>query len=128
MKRILIADDQASWRIFHTNVINEVLKNQVSLDTAESAEEAYSKILENNKTPYDIIITDMQMEEDYTPKMAGEWLIEQIKALNSYYKTKIIIISASPKIKQIAEMYNVNYIPKRVAVTSILPYKELLLS
>ena len=126
MKRILIADDQAGWRSFHTNVINEVFGNQVSLDTAESAEEAYSKVLKNDKTPYDIIVTDMQMEESYAPKMAGEWLIEQIKTLNSYYKTKIIIISASPKIKQIAEFYHVDYIPKRVAVTSILPYEELL--
>ena len=125
MKRILIVDDQASWRNFHLNAVKEVL-NDSQTETAESATQAYSKILENNKTPYDIIITDMQMEIDYEPKMAGEWLIEQIKTLNSYYKTKIIIISASPKIRQIAEFYNVDYIPKRVAVTSILPYEELL--
>ena len=127
MKRLLIVDDQLGWRNFHTGAINELSK-EISIETAESAEEAYSKILENSKTPYDVIITDMQMEENYAPKMAGEWLIEQIKTLNSYYKTKIIIISASPKIKQIAESYNVDFIPKRVAVTSILPYKELLLS
>ena len=126
MKRILIADDQSGWRNFHTGAINEVFKNQVSIETAESAEEAYSKILENDKTPYDVIVTDMQMEENYAPKMAGEWLIEQIKTLNSYYKTKIIIISASPKIRQIAEFYHVDFIPKRVAVTSVLPYEELL--
>ena len=126
MQRILIVDDQAGWRNFHTGAINEVLGEQVSIEMADCAKEAYSKILENNKTPYDVIITDMQMEDNYAPKMAGEWLIEQIQTLNSYYKTKIIIISASPKIKLIAETYNVDYIPKRVVTTSILAYEELL--
>lgn len=127
MKRILIADDQLGWRNFHTEAVKQVLDSDVSIETAESAEMAYSKILENNQSPYDVIITDMQMEDNYAPKMAGEWLIEQIQTLSSYYKTSIIIVSASPKIKFIAENYNVDYIPKRVATTSLEPYKYLLL-
>ncbi len=126
MKRILIVDDQSGWRDFHSNALKNA-DSQIIIETADFAGEAYSKILENNTNPYDIILTDLQMEEDYTPKLAGEWLVEQIKELPAYYKTKIIIISASPRIKFIAENYNVEFIPKAKAVGNVEKYKEILL-
>ena len=52
------------------------------------------------------------------PKMAGEWLIEQIKMFKEFNNSKIIIVSASPIIKEIAERYNVLYLPKVYAKNS----------
>ena len=65
-------------------------------------------------TPYDVIFTDMQMESNFLPKLAGEWLIEQIQTFQEYKNTKIVIISASPNIEQIAKKYDVEYISKFV--------------
>ena len=126
MIRILIADDQEGWRKFNTEAVYKILGENTDIETASSAEEGYTKYLNSFDNPYDYIITDMQMENSYAPKMAGEWLIEQVQSLKYSYKTKIIIISASPHIKIIAEKYNVDYISKRNALTSIEPYKELL--
>ena len=98
MMKILIVDDQAVWRKFHANAIYEIFGKDIILDTADSGQEGYSKILENKNAPYDFILTDMQMESDYLPKMAGEWFIEQVQQLSAYYKTRIIIISAAPMI------------------------------
>lgn len=126
MKRILIVDDQTTWRDFNIKSVTKILGSDITIDTASSAAEGYSKLLESKEVPYDYLLTDMQMEVDFAPKMAGEWLIEQAKSLSFCYKTKIIIISAAPRINHIAETYGVNCIPKSVAVTSIEPYKELI--
>ena len=65
--------------------------------------------------PYDVIFTDLQMESDFLPKYAGEWLIEQIKTFKEYNSTKIVIISASPNIRIIAERNQVLYLSKTIA-------------
>lgn len=126
MKRVLIVDDQQGWINFNTQAVYEVLGNDTEIDTASSAQEAYGLLLEHFSTPYDCILTDMQMEDDYAPKMAGEWLVEQIKPLAPYVGAKIIIISASPSAKIIAENLGVEYIPKSVAVVSVESYKFIL--
>ena len=64
------------------------------------------------KSNNDFILTDMQMEPDFLPLYAGEWFIKQIQFFNEYKNTKIIIISATSNIRQIAEKYSVDYIPK----------------
>ena len=58
------------------------------------------------------------MESNFLPKLAGEWLIEQIQMLKEYKNTKIVIISASPDIERIAQKYNVEYLSKYVARNS----------
>ena len=126
MKKILIVDDQNGWRDFNSKTVFEILGHDIILDTASSARDGYSKLLESKEHPYDYLLTDMQMETDFLPLLAGEWLVEQTKNMTFCYKTKIIIISASPGIRHIAERYNVDCIPKSVAVTSIEPYKELI--
>ncbi len=125
MIRILITDDIDGWLKFHANVLKSILGHDLIIDFAYSAWEGYNKVLENNNTPYDYILTDLQMENDYEPKYAGEWFVEQIKALKNFYNTKIIIISATYNIRQIAENLGVYYIPKSVARVSIDAYKEL---
>ena len=112
--KILIVDDIKGWRDYHTSIVTELLP-EATIYTANSAKEAYNLLFENNEEPFDVILTDMQMENDYEPKYAGEWLIEQIKTFKSHTKSQIIIISAAYNISHIAETYGVEYIRKSTA-------------
>lgn len=113
MKRILIVDDVPGWVRFHKNNIEYLNIPEIEIDTANSAREALNKIEASIDAPYDVIFTDMQMESDFLPMLAGEWLIRQIKTYDKYYKnSKIVIVSASPSIKQIAQRNGVLYLPK----------------
>ena len=122
--KILIVDDVKGWRDYHSYIMNELFES-AEIQTAESAREGYDKILENNEIPFDIIITDMQMESDFEPKYAGEWFIEQIKTFKNYKNTRIVIISAAYNIPQIAENYGVDYIRKGTARSFPDAYKFL---
>lgn len=112
--RILVVDDIKGWRDYHSSILKILFPNSEIIQ-AESAREGYDKLLEYNNSPFDIILTDMQMENDFEPKYAGEWFIEQIKTFKNYSKTKIVIISAAYNIAHIAEMYGVEYIRKSTA-------------
>ena len=103
MKRVLIVDDSPKWVEYHKEAIS--LQGNFETDTAYSAKSGLSKVEINIDNPYDIILTDMQMESDFLPLYAGEWFIEQIKTFKEYKNTKIIIISATSDIKRVAEKY-----------------------
>lgn len=118
MKRILIVDDVPGWIRFHKNNIEYLNLPDLDIDTANSANEALSKVEASIDEPFDIIFTDLQMESNYLPKMAGEWLVQQIKTYKEYKNTKIVIVSASPSIQRIAERNDVLYLPKTVARNS----------
>lgn len=111
-KRVLIVDDSSKWVLYHKDAVREIFKDDVEIDTALSAREGVEKITSSVDKPYDFILTDMQMEPDYLPLYAGEWFIKQIKFFNEYKDSKIIIISATSNIRQIAQNYSVDYIPK----------------
>ena len=112
MKRILIVDDSPNWVRYHENALRILFSDNVALYTANSAAEGVEKLMASLDEPYDVILTDMQMESDYLPLYAGEWFIKQIRFLKEYKNTKIVIISAASDIKTIAEKYGVDYIPK----------------
>ncbi len=112
MKKVLIVDDSYKWVEYHKSAVEEIFKDEVEIDTTFSAKEGVEKLTLSIDSPYDFIFTDMQMEPDFIPLYAGEWFIKQIKFFNEYKNTKIIIISATSNIRQIAENYNVDYIPK----------------
>ena len=112
--KILIVDDVKGWRDYHSSIVKGIFPN-IEIIAAESAKEGYDKIMEYNNDPFDIILTDMQMESDFEPKYAGEWFVEQIKTFKSYAKTKIVIISAAYNIRHIADVLNVECIPKATA-------------
>ena len=112
MKKMLIVDDSSSWRNYHKAAVEKLFNGLYSIDTADFAYTANDLLYENLKIPYDVILTDMQMESDHLPLYAGEWLIEQIQKLPAYKNSHIIIISATNSIRLIAEKYNVDYIPK----------------
>lgn len=112
--KILIVDDIKGWRDYHEQIIRELFP-EAEIITAASAREGYDKLIEYHKFPFDIIITDLQMETDFEPKYAGEWFVEQIKGFKNYSKTKTVIISAAYNIKFIAESMGVECIPKQTA-------------
>lgn len=112
MKKILIVDDSPNWVKYHTAAVNILFNSNVLIETANSAKEGVEKLTLSINEPYDIILTDMQMEPDYLPLYAGEWFIKQIRFFNEYKNTKIVIISAASNISSIADKYGVDFIPK----------------
>lgn len=123
MKKALIVDDVKGWQDFHYNVLMEIFSNDIEIETANSASSAYDILLQEKD--FDFILTDLQMEDDYAPKYAGEWLVEQIKAFNAYKNTKIVIISASYNVRFIAETLGVKCIPKSTALKCFSAYQEI---
>ena len=130
--KILVADDSFSWQEYHKNLLEEIFIelgiDNYKIDTANWAKDAYDLIMQNINEPYRLIISDLQMEDDYRPDYAGEWLVKQIKTFKSYLNSKIIICSGCYNIKQIAETLNADYVPKRVAITDINSYKNIVIN
>ena len=89
--RILIVDDSESWLMFHKSLIEELYGDLFEITLAHSAEEAYTLVRQNINSPFNLIITDMQMEMMYDVE-AGEWLIQRVKELSKYFACKIVII------------------------------------
>ncbi len=110
--KILIVDDSEKWVKYHESAVREIFENKVTIETANSAKQGVERLLTSIDEPFDFILTDMQMEPDFLPLYAGEWFIKQIKFFNEYKNSKIIIISAASNIKQIAQNYGTEYIPK----------------
>lgn len=114
-RKILIVDDVPGWVRFHRANIEYLDMSDIEIEEAFSAREALSKIESGIDNPYSVIFTDLQMESDFLPLTAGEWLIKQIKTYDKYYKnTKIVIVSASPIIEIIAKRNGVFFVAKTV--------------
>ena len=122
MKRILVADDSLGWRNYHNRFLKEISEDY-EITFCEWARDAYEAVFANIKTPYDLIITDLQMESDFSPMYAGEWLVERIQELSSYRKTPVLMVSATYNIQNIADNYGVDCLPKSVAANNPLAYK-----
>ena len=117
MKKILIVDDTDNWLKYHTFAVKELFGSGILIETANSAKEGILKVTSNIDKPFDIILTDLQMEIDFLPLYAGEWFIREVQMLKEYKNTRIIIISATSTIKNIANKYNVEYLPKYMCKT-----------
>lgn len=118
--KILVVDDNYQWINFHLEALKACIETDYSVDTALSAREGYEKAL-NNK--YDLIISDLQMELDFEPEHAGEWMISKIKKLKNHINTPILIVSASFDIAIVARKLNVDYLSKSTLVQNRLSYK-----
>lgn len=123
MNRILIVDDTKSWIIFHKNTINSIFGDYFKITVTSCAKDALNIIRKNISNPFDIIITDLQMENDFEPRLAGEWLVERIQEIKEYSTSKIIIISAVYNIESIAKKYKVECISKNMLVRNQLLMK-----
>ena len=109
--KILVVDDIEGWREYHKKILSELF-DDAEIILAESAREGYDKLLEHT---FDIIITDLQMENDFEPQYAGEWFVERTKEFKSCLNTKVVIISGAYNIRHIAEINEVECIPKPTA-------------
>lgn len=121
--KILIVDDSVGWLNYHKENLSNFYGEDFIIDTAASAREGYDIVYNNLSKPYKLIISDLQMELDFEPKLAGEWFIEQVKKLNEYRNTSIIIISATYNIHYIADELDVYFIRKSVAASDLKAYK-----
>lgn len=122
-KKILIVDDSRGWLDYHLSALKEIYGPEFVLETADSARRGYDMVYNNLKIPYDLIISDLQMELDFEPKHAGEWFVEQVKKLNEYKNVPIIVISASYNIRSVANRLGVYCLPKATAARDMTAYK-----
>lgn len=122
-KRILIVDDSKAWQLFHQELIQGLYGNMFEFITASSAQEAVDIIRHNVQNPFCLILSDLQMEMDYEPLLAGEWLVENIQKISAYNTTNIVLISSMSNIEYIAKKYRVEYIPKALLIYNKLAMK-----
>lgn len=123
--RILIAEDTPEWQSVHKDLLKKYFKGDVyELTIASTAKEAYNYVCQN--PVYDLIITDLQMELDFEPDFAGEWLVKQIKNIPEYNKIPIIIMSATYNISFIASTLGVASLSKRSIVSMPDSYRYCL--
>lgn len=123
VKKVLIVDDSRGWLDYHQATLKEIYGAEFALEVANSARAGYDIVYNNLNNPYDLIISDLQMEMDFEPKHAGEWFIEQVKKLKEYKNTKIIIMSAAYNIRSIANKLEVDCLPKASAARDLNAYK-----
>lgn len=124
MVKILAVDDMLQWRNYHSSALRVILSDvEYELSLVESATLAFELIEQNLDEPYNLVITDLQMEEAYEPEYAGEWLARNIKSLKQYTNTPIIIVSAAYNIKFIAEQLGVDCIPKPSLIHNQILYE-----
>ncbi len=117
-KKILIAEDSREWQRYHVYLLSKYEGCEFDYTLTSSAQEALSIAQEHLNEPFDLILSDLQMETDFLPKYAGEWFIEQIKLLKQYDNTGIVIISATYNISFIAATLGVDYLSKRNLVNN----------
>jgi len=111
-KKVLIVDDTLSWLKFNENLVETFFPKMFDITTANSAWEARMTAVDNLDMPFDVVLTDLQMENYDGETLAGEWLIQQLRAFKEYNKTKFLIISGMSTIKNIAEKNNCAFISK----------------
>lgn len=112
-KKILIAEDSPEWQKMHISLLNRYERVPIKYTVASNAREAIELVEQNINDPYDLVLTDLQMETEFLPEFAGEWLVKQIKNLSEYKRIPIVIISAAYNIGFIASTLGTNYLSKR---------------
>lgn len=117
-KRILIAEDTPQWQRFHSSLLKTYDKVQIEFDMASNAREALELAQKSVDNPYDLIVSDLQMESDFHPLMAGEWFVKEVKNMSQYAKTPVIIVSAAYNIGFIAHALGAGYLSKRTLVSN----------
>lgn len=117
MLKILITDDSEGWRNFNEDAVSSIFgEDNVDIYLACSGIDGYDTLLQNDKKPFDLIISDLQMESDFAPLSAGEWFISQVKNTRSHFNTKILIVSGMYNIEYVADSLGVDFLSKRMLV------------
>lgn len=111
--KVIIAEDLDSINL----AVVEALKNFKINDVAYAkyCDDALLKIKRalQDKTPYELLITDLSFKEDYRKEEqkldSGEQLIEAVKALQPHIKIIVFSIEDKPyRIKSLFEKHNIN--------------------
>ena len=123
-KTILIVDDSKSWQVYNRTLVTELFPDKFDITLANSAVDAL-KIINDSKTPFDFILTDLQMELDWEPLLAGEYLIKSLKE-TGLHNSHIIIISSMYNIEIIAKQWNVEFVSKSKLVNNNLLLKYII--
>ena len=106
-KRILIAEDSSEWQRFHAEQLRSYNKLNLEFDIASSARDALELAQQNINNPYDLILSDLQMETEFLPEFAGEWFVKNLKNIKEYENTPVVLISATYNIAFIASSLGV---------------------
>jgi CheY-like chemotaxis protein len=123
-KRILVAEDSSEWQKVHLTLLNAYSDMDVTF--ANSAREGYECVIKNINHPFDLILTDLQMESEFLPVAAGEWFVKQVKALKEYKNIPVVIISAAYNIGFIAHSLGVDHLSKRSIINNPDSYNLML--
>ena len=126
LRRTLIAEDTFDWQKFHTINLKSYHGYQMDFYLGSNAREALKIAQEQIHDPFDLIITDLQMEEDFLPDYAGEWLIKELRMFKEYKNTPIIIVSGAYNIASVVESLGCDYISKRTLTIYPHKYEEML--
>lgn len=116
-KRILIVEDSSEWQRYHSSLLNSYKKIKHSQRIASSAREGIEIVHANFDTPFDLILTDLQMESEFLPEFAGEWFVRRVKEIPQYKKTRIVLVSATYNIGFIARSLGTDYLSKRSIIS-----------
>lgn len=119
-KRILVVDDEKDAQALFLQMFRrEIRKGLVSIEFAESAEEAW-KMISDSETAFSFVLSDINMGGK-----SGLELLEQIKA--SHPNIPVAMLSAYGDQDTVARALNLGatqFIPKPLSFSSI---KELIL-
>lgn len=128
VKRTLIAEDCMEWQKFHTTSLKSYNNGfQMDFYLGVNARDALRVAQEQIHDPFDLIITDLQMESDFLPEYAGEWLIKELRTFKEYKNTPIVIVSAAYNISFIATALGCDYLSKRTLTIYPQRYEEMLM-
>jgi len=121
LKRILIIEDTPEWVRTHKNLLGEIfIENPPVIDICFSAKDGFIQAL---SAKYDLIITDLEMEKIPNEYYAGDWFLKNILNREQFKETKFLIISGAYNIRDIAEKYKVDYVPKSSLISNPLSLK-----
>ena len=124
--KILIVDDSPEWIKFHINLLNMLLdKDSFEINYEMSARAGFNNVIKDGETRYDLIISDLEMEEILEESYAGSWFVRNIINRKECKNSKILIISGSYDIDKVAKEFNVDFIPKYILSNNpeIMGYK-----
>ena len=111
--KILAVDDSFECIKFHRKLFNYLFADtDFELDFEMSARAGYNKVLGSADEPYNLIISDLEMENMEDEVYAGIWFVRNILQREECRDSRIIIVSGSYDIDRIAEGLGVYYIPK----------------
>jgi len=96
MKRIIIADDSGTARMFIKRCFEISGCQDVDFIEAENGLQAFEQL---KKTKVDLVVSDLHM-----PEMDGTELLKRIKSSPRFHEIPVIIISSAANPKKVEEL------------------------